>query len=257
MINELPETKSILDQPAEIIDPLYLDLPEDKVIEALKSNIRASVSYYSDKHLYARQKKNVRYYLGDQKKYKASGKAGDYMENIIYEGISRQKPIELGRLPDLTVKAGSDSPESKKTAEMLSKAINNDIKKRENRKLLGLAIKQEPLYFYSVIKARWNPEKGLFGEYEFLNVHPDNVVWDHLNPDSDANNMRFVAEKTELTLKEVIMMFPDKEAEIKDEFGWISDKRGDEERMASPVNIWEVWFHWYELKGNETEEPIL
>jgi len=253
MINELPEINSILEQPAEIIDPLHLNLDEDRVVKTLKSNIQASITHYQSKDLYARQQKNVDYYLGKQKQYKASNKAGDYKENIIYEGISRQKPIELSRLPDLTVKAGNDTKESKETAEMLSKAINNDIKQRQNRKLLGLAIKQEPLYFFSAIKARWNPEKGMFGEYEFLNVHPDNIVWDHLNPDSSANNMRFVAEKTKLMLKEVIMMFPDKEDEIKKEFGWITTDKGDEEKMASPINIWEVWFHWYKLKDGETE----
>jgi hypothetical protein len=255
MIRDTPEINSEeLEQPTEIIDPYHLDLDVEEMVRTHRSNIRASIAFYQEKDLYSRQEKNKEYYLGKQREYNASNKSSSYKENIIYEGISRQKPIELSRLPDLTVEAGNNTPESKETALMLSKVINSDIKKRSNRKLLGLAIKQEPLYFFSAVKARWNPEKGLFGDYEFVNVHPDNLVWDHNCPDNDANKMRFVAEKSKMMLKEMIMMFPDKENEILAEYGWDKDSDDStEQRMASPVNVWEVWFHWYKLKGKETE----
>jgi len=254
MINDIPSPSEEVVQPNEIIDPLHLDLDEQDMVRTLKSNIRASIDFYTEKDLYAKQQKNKDYYLGRQKQYNASNKSANYKENIVYEGISRQKPIELSRLPDLTVQAGNETQESKETAELLSKVINSDTKKRSNRKLLGLAIKQEPLYYYSVVKTRWNPEKGMFGDYEFVNVHPDNIVWDHNCPTSEANDMRFIAETSKMTLKECIMMFPDKELEILEEYGWIKDSDDNtEERMASPIKIQEVWFHWYERKGQESE----
>lgn len=252
MINDLPQL-DILSQPNEVIDPLSLDISDAEIVRVVKENIKSSVSYYKEKGLYDKQQKNLTYYLGQQPLYKASKKSKPYKENIIYEGLTRQKPIALSRMPDLTVKPGDDTPETKKSAHDLTGVFNSDLKRRENRKALGLMTKQEPLYYYAVRKAIWNPEKGMFGDYEFPVVHPDNVVWDHNCADNDANKMRFIAEQAKLMLKEVIMMFPNKEDEIKAEFGWSVDERTEDAKMASPINIWEVWFHWYKKTGDKSE----
>lgn len=252
MNNDLP-LDGFSPAPIELIDPLRLDLEDSETVRVMQDNINNSKSFYTKRKLYEKQQKNLEYYLGQQALYKASNKSKPYKENIIYEGVTRQKPIALSRMPDLTVKPGDNSPEAKKSAQDLTGIFNSDIKKRENRKLLGLATKQEPIYYYAVVKARWNTEKGPFGDYEFVNVHPDNIIWDHLCPDNDANKMRFVAEKAQLMLKEVIMMFPNKQEEIKTEFGWAASEADDEAKMASPITIYEVWFHWYKLKGAESE----
>lgn len=253
MINDLPSFDS---QPAERLDPMHLDLEDDELVSVIKDNIKSSIAYYDERGLKAKQEKNLQYYYGKQDLHKTSKKAKPYKENIIYEGMTRQKPIALSRMPDLTVKPGDDSPEAKRTARDLTGIFNSDVKKRTNRKLLGLAFKQEPIYYYAVIKAIWNPEKGDFGDYEFVNVHPDNIVFDHNCPNSDANNMRFVSERAKFTLKELIMQFPNKEEEIKREFGWDSEThegKSDDMKMASPVNVWETWFHWYKMKKKESE----
>ena len=65
--------------------------------------------------------------------------------------------------------------------------------------------------------------------------------------------MRFVAERVKTTLKELIMTFPDKEDEIKEEFGWDENEDNKDKKMATPVNYWEVWFHWYKLNGKESQ----
>lgn len=252
MIDDVPAL-DFYAQPSETTDPLYLDLPEDEVVRVVKENIRQSVDYYTEHNLYQMQERNVDAYYGRQPLYKASNKSKPYKENVIYEGLTRQKPIALSRLPDLTVKAGDDSPESQKSAQDLTGVFNSDTRSRENRKVLGLMTKQEPLYYYAVRKAIWNPEKGMFGDYEFPSVHPEHIVWDHNCPDNDTNKMRFIAEKAKFTLKEVIMMFPDKEDEIKEAFGWVRDPRMDDAKMATPINIWETWFHWYKLVKKQSE----
>ena len=257
MLNDLPKiTDSILTQPTEVIDQLSLDLTDDQIIDARTSNVLASKNFYKQRGLAEKQEKNLKYYLGQQEVYKASTKSKTYRENIVYEGLSRQKPIELSRLPDMTVKPGGETPEHKKTAEMITEVVNSDIKKRKNRKLLGLAIKQEPLYYYAVIKALWNPEIGMFGDYEFVNVNPTKITWDHLAPDNDANSMKIVDEALETSLKELIAMFPTKEDEIKAAYGWTSDAnsdKSDDAKMSSPVVVYETWFHSYKIKDGETE----
>jgi len=252
MIQDLP-TADLNAQPEEFLDPMRLDIDDDEIVKIVKQHIRASIAFYTEKNLYNRQQKNLEYYYGRQALQKTSNKSRPYRENVINEAISRQKPIALSRMPDLTVKPGDETPESKKSAQDLTGVFNSDVKQRANRKALGLMTKQEPLYFFACRKAIWNPEKGPFGDYEFPVVHPDNMVWDHNCPDNDANNMGFVAEKAKMPLKEVILMFPNKEDEIKAEFGWDKNSLNTEAKMASMVLLWEVWFHTYVLKDKETE----
>lgn len=235
------------------IDPLHLDLENHEFVRVIKENIKESVKFYEGKNLFERQDRLVQYYLGKQPNplKQLKSKITPYKENLIFEAIGRIKPIEQSRMPDLTVKPGNDSEDSKKTAEMLTGMFNSDIKRRQNRKLYGLCVKQEPLYFFSVVKARWNPEIGQYGDYEFVNVHPKNIIFDHTATTSDERDMRYIAEKQELTIKDMIMMFPDKEEVIKEAFGWESEG-SEESKLATKQTCWEIWFHWYKKgKGKE------
>ena len=65
---------------------------------------------------------------------------------------------------------------------------------------------------------------------------------------ADADDMDFVAEAAELSVKELIMRFPKKEKEIFEVLGnndGMTDKK-KQERMASKVKYWEVWFRWWD-----------
>lgn len=247
------EALQLHDTIIEDLDPLKLDLEDDDFIEVINASITASKTYYTGKNLYTRQDKMLAYYLGNQ--FETEGPRAlqpyqpRYMENIIYEGVRRVKPIATSRLPDLTIKRG-ETPDIEK---MMTDLINTDIKRRENRKVLGLAHVQEQIFLYSVIKARWNTEKGDDGDYEFLSVYPKNIVWDHRCKTSSADDMRFVAESTEMTIKEAVMMFPKAKDDLFKAIG-IEDEadKTDEKKLASPIVIWEVWFHWYK----ETPDPV-
>lgn len=239
-------------------DPLKLELEDEEFVETIDSLIKSSQTYYAEKQLYARQTTNLNYYLGDQ--LKIGGKDGlkefqpKFVENIVYEGIRRMKPIATSQLPDLTVKGDAS------TAKILTDLLNTDVKKRANRKLLGLAHVHEQLFFYAVIKARWNPEKGTDGDYEFINIFPNNIVWDQHCKTNNADDMMFVAENAELRVKQVMMMFPKTAQQLVEKLGYdkpdqSADKKSTEERIASPIKIWEVWFHWWkETKDPQTHE---
>lgn len=249
-------TPTIDSSPTEYIDPLHLDLNDSEFVQVVRDNITASIDFYTKDGLYEKQKKNVDYYYGKQK-LDTKGKRRPYMENIIYEGISRIKPIALSRMPDLMVEPGNDSSESKENAEKLSRITNSDIKKRKNRKLMGLANKQEPLYYFAPVKAVWNPSIGEFGDYEFVNVHPKNIVFDHTATTNEQADMRFIAEKRKITIKEIIMTFPEKEAKIKAAFGWTDEENvSDETKLATKDDCWEIWFDWSKRGNGNTWEKI-
>lgn len=234
----------------EQTDPLYLDLDGDTLLKWLKQTREASQKYWNGEthNIKNRQERNFRYYLGNQiddKNWRDDEIR--YVDNILFESLSIKKPIALSRLPDLIVSPGNDSPESKEVAEAVTRIINNDIKKRENRQMLGVAYKHRPIFLAGVLKAIWNPERET---WQFLFRNPMRMVFDHTCPTNNVRDMRYIAEQVRSTLKEMIMRFPKKEAEILAVAG-VTDKN-KQEKLASDVNYWETWFKWYKKgEGNK------
>src|SRR5258708_2647242 len=107
-------------------DPLTLELEDQEFIEVINASIADSQGYYDEKRLAERQNKNLEYYLGHQTPAKdIVSYQTPFVENVVYEGIRRIKPIASSRLPDLTVKQGPAG--SKESAEKLSDLFNTDI----------------------------------------------------------------------------------------------------------------------------------
>lgn len=247
-INQLPEDRLVMEA-----DPFALEI-EDKILARITDRRlkQSSTWYENEKKLTERRKKNEDYLFGRQinerdfKKYNAR-----YIDNLIYEAEATIKPIALSRLPDLLVKQGTDKPESKQTAQELTEILNSDLRKRENRRALALAFKHIPVDFVGIIKARWDPEKGKNGDYVFEFVDPKTVVMDHTCTSNDPAEMDYIAQSVEKSVKEVCMLFPDKEEELYLRLNIAADDSFKEEKMASKITIWEVWFTWYEKKNGE------
>lgn len=250
--------------PAESVveerDPLNLDIDDKIFIKTSNDLIRKSENYYKANYdLENRRKRNEKYLFGRQiKDLKLKPYNAKYSYNVIYEAMAYLKPIALSKMPDLMVKPGTDTPESKASAELISKVVDSDIKEEKSRKILGLAFKHLPVYFTGVIKAFWNPELGKDGDYDFKNVQADNIVFDHTASTNNPEDMSFIAEKVEYSVKEIVMRFPDKEDDLYRELrrtGIFTDTNNEktETGMGSKVKIWEIWFTWYEKENQEFE----
>ncbi len=230
-------------------DPFKLELKDDDLIRVIDERIEQSTNWYkNERNLFERRKKNKKYRFGDQIDEKSLKYFhARYVDNLIYEAENTIKPIALSRLPDLLAKPGDESEESKKNAKVMTDVINNDLRKRENRQVLGLSFKHLPVYYIGAIKALWDPEIGTKGDYRFKVIHPDNLVIDHTASSNDTRDMDFIAEATELSVKEVIMRFPTKEEDIIRAISASNRKfkKEKESDMASKIKIWEVWFTWY------------
>lgn len=233
-------------------DPLKLDISDGALVKVIDKRIEDSKTWYkNNRNLYERQNNNEKYYLGKQinesnlKDYNCR-----YSDNLIYSGMATIKPIALSRLPDLIVSPGNNTDESKEQSKRLTTILNSDIKRRQMRKALAMAFKHLPIYFIGVIKYFWNPELGKDGDYEFRVIHPKNILIDHTCTSNDANDADFIAETIPTTIKEMIMRFPDKEEEILYEAGVTGGDPKKEEKMATKVDMVEVWFTWYQDEGN-------
>jgi hypothetical protein len=243
-------------------DPLALEIENDELVKVLNKRIETSKEFFNGPRyrLETRRAKNEMMLFGRQiatarSENKLRPYEAQYQDNALYEIEASIKPVAMSRLPDMIVLPGNDNPESIDIAKNVSLMIDAELKKRETRRLLSLAFKHLPVYFTGILKVRWNPEKGEDGDYEFENVHPENIIVDEQCATNNVDDMKFIAQAMKLTVQEVIMRFPDSQEEFIKELvkNGIKIKDGETwKQMATTVKIWEVWFTWY-LKKSEKE----
>lgn len=265
-----PDPMESVIKPRELIgeptDPLALNIPDKKLVKIIDKRIRDSRKFFrSPKYnLYERRKKNEMYILGRQinskeernelKVYEAR-----FLDNALYEIESTIKPIALQNMPDLIIAPNNETPEARKTAESLTKAIDTQVKNRKNRIALGIAFKHVPVGFVGWIKAEWNPELGKFGDFEFRPVHYDYMDIDHTCNTPNCDDMEFVSELCPTTVQNVVMMFPSKKKDFFDElkkdgvFAKQLEGKDDfsESDLATPLQIRQIWFKWYERSDDK------
>lgn len=237
-------------------DPLTLTLDDIKFVNTIDKLIDDSQKFFATKDLYLRRTKNLEYYLGKEievleKKKELKEYNAKYLDNVIWESEATLKPIALSRIPDLIVKPGNETEESKATAKEVTDVINSDVRRRENRKVLGRAYRHRPIYFIGVIKYFWNPEKGRNGNYEFQAIHPDNIDVDHTALDNDTDKMDWIAHHYDLSIKQCFMKFPSRKAQLMRVLSISDADLENDAKLATKIKITEIWFTWYEAKGDE------
>jgi len=244
------------------IDPLALDIPDEELVKVVDRDQKERKKFWTNNYnLFERRTKLEEALFGRQIQQKEKDKElkkyeARYSNNALYEIEASIKPVAMSRLPDLIVTPGNKTKEAKDSADDISKAVDDDLKKRQNRQVLGLAFKHLPIFFTGIIKTRWNPELGKDGDYEYVNVHPDNIMIDYTASTASADDMRTIPETVSLTVQEVIMRFPSKKKELFDALKKEGLALGEDDftwkDLASPIKILEVWFTWY--KKGETGE---
>lgn len=245
-------------------DPLTLDIDDDELVRTTDKRIKDSRQFFKTEYnLFERRKKNYTYIFGRQiydaeRKNELKIYEARYLDNVLYEIQSSIKPLGMSRLPDMIVTPGSEDPEKAKTAEDLTKVIDTDIKKRQNRTVLGITFKHLPVYLTGIIKCVWNARDD---DFEFRVVHPDYVDVDHTCQTNNADDMKFVSEIIPTTLQQLLIRFPTKRDEILKEAskdGIRPDSNGDVKKkdLASEIKIREVWFDWQiPVKKDTSETP--
>lgn len=250
-----PEDQVIVER-----DPLTLDLDDDQFLKVAKNLVQESESWYNSTYnLKKRRAENERMYFGRQMwGKKRFDWESEFEDNILYEGMSYLKPIALSKMPDIVVYPGPTQDDE--VADGITKIVDTDIKSKKRRKVLSIAFKHRPIYYVGVIKPYWNPDLGEDGDFDFRWVHPDNLVLDHTCPSNDPQEMSFIAEYVEYTVKELVMKWPKKEKDLYAQLTAAGKFTQDineknELGMNTKVKIVEIWFTWFEkAKKNPLEQ---
>lgn len=258
VLNTLKPTDGVVN----IADPIQLDIPDDELQKIVDKRIKDSKKFFEEKYdLSERREKNERYLFGRQLgQLEKDGKLKDYEtrsnDNALYEIESSLKPLAMSKLPDTIVTPGGEDEERKESAKNLTLVIDDTNKKREQREIVGLAFKHLPVYFTAVLKARWNPEKGKGGDYEFIEINPKYIVASHTATSRNPDDMDIIAQIVPQQVQEVIMKFPGKKKEFLEALKLESASAGGDptwKELATEVKIWEVWFDWYKKKKDPEE----
>ena len=266
MDNNLDNTEELTNNPftpkeglLSAQDPIALNIDDDKLIEIVDDWVDENKGKFDSEYdLTNVRKENETYYFGRQVKDKDKKKElkkyqSRYIDNQIWEAEGALKPLALSKLPDFKVTTTNEG-EGKKTAEDLTEVINTDLKSRKRREVLGISFKHNPVYRIGVIKAIWDFQKN---DYDFIIVHPDNIIFDFYCPTKEATDMRVIAEYLPITAKEVLMRFPETKEKFLEEFRkekGIQDDDIPEKSLASKIKIVEVWFTWFEQNGDKWEK---
>lgn len=244
------------------LDPLQLEIEDDELWRIIDQRIDASHTYYEEKYdLFERRKRNELHYFGrhvaqKEKDHLLKDWESKFQDNVLYEIGGTIKPLAMSRVPDLMVTPAYEREDSQLMAQEISKCIDTEIKERENRQVLGLAIKHLPVYFTAVIKARWDNECD---DYVFENIHPDLIEIDHTSPTKDADKMQLVAQTVPLTVQQICMMFPKSKEKFLEKLkkqGLMKSDSPSWALLATTVKIKEVWFHEYKQHGENEVERI-
>ena len=243
-----------------ITDPLALNITDEELADIVKERINASEDFFEAKYnLRKRRTKNENYLFGRQidlleKAGKLKGYETRSNDNVIYEIEASLKPLAMSKLPDIIVTKGGEGNDREQAAKDLTTVLNDQIKSRELRTVLGLGFKHLPVYFTAVIKARWDNSMGKFGDAKFEIINPNYIVVDHTCTSKNPDDMGFIAQLVPYTIQDLIMMFPSKKTDILEQAKLASVQAGNAptwKDLATEVKIWEVWFDWYKQKDNK------
>jgi len=246
------------EQGKEAAPVLNLDLEDKKLAFFIEQYEKKYDEFDKTKKLTERRKTNTKYLFGrqlDDVELKTYEKK--YIDNVIKEGEDTLRTLVLSRLPDIIVNPGAESQVSTEVADLISEAVNKTLQSDELKQLLTLAFRRHSLDLTGVIKYYWNSSKGKLGDIEWEVIPAKYIKIDTSATKNNERYMKLIIHEVERCLYDWIILFPEKEDELKDfarDKGW--KETNDEEGRAFDLKVQEIWFDWKEKAENfDPKEP--
>lgn len=235
-----------------------LNLEDDDLLGLVDDAITESESFWNgnDKYMLADTvEENVDLWLGRHWK---ENRVYDYQEENLYVDnrifTSVETIVELvnSRIANPEIMPAQDSISSRQLAKDVQNGVSAYSKKYRVIDLFRTNTRNMILKRRAYLKLRFDESIGKNGDIVTELIPPEDVV-----ADKDAmlyDNPRFYAHKLRnKTCEDLVAMFPESEQKIFEMFGFQRrNKKGDliayKTQMKQSMDIWEVWFTFYEDK---------
>lgn len=242
--NNLMEQGVVIEQPE-----LNTGLDDFSLNAILDARITESKTVYEQIKLEERRKKNRDYWLGNQVK---DDDGLPYVDNVIWQNTEHRISIAVGRMPDMLIIPGDRSLQSRERAQVLEHVLEMDFSTKEKKRLMKNGLRHNHLYMIGVLKGCWNPNKGMFGDYEFNLCDPRKVLISHTGtiPEDGftADNCDLIAEVIEEPVAVVMAKFPGKRNDLMQMLN-----SNDPSRLASTIKYQEIWYTYHDRSGQILE----
>lgn len=230
---------------------LQTGLSDDELNRIVDARIAESKSAYELLKLDERRKTNENFWAGKQyNRDEMNGLA--YVDNVIHDNTEKRISMAVGKVPDIIVIPGDGSLDGRKNTEVLERVLDIDISNKEKKRLIKNGLRHNHIYFIGVQKACWNPNKGMFGDYEFNLCDPRKLLISHTGtiPEDGftSDNCDLIVEVVEEPVATVMAKFPGKADQLRQLLG-----SNDGSRLATTMKYQEGWYTYYNSQGQILE----
>lgn len=231
---------------------LNTGLSEDELNNIIDSRINESKTAYETLKVDDRRKLNLDYYLGKQYDEANMVSGIPYVDNVIYQDTEHRINLATGRMPDLIVTPGDGSLKGRQLSKKIENVLDIDISTKEKKRLVKNGLRHNHLFYIGVLKACWNPNKGMFGDYEFNLRDPRKVLIAHNGtiPEDGftADNCDLIIEIVEEPVATIMAKFPNKRQELLSRMSLMPAGR-----LVTSIKYQEIWYTYHNRQGQIVE----
>lgn len=233
---------------------LDLDIEDAYIIQTLNGRVENSIGYWNDLtgfNLHDQRIKNLKAFKGDPvRQNQLYYEENEWVDNEIFVGVDSIVSYTTAETSRSEVYPAEDTLEAKTYATDLEKYHQAHSKKFHLAKKTEIAVFNLINQHVGIIKQRWNPNYGRYGE-----IIPETVNPSHIILDKNAKlgeNPSFICHVMKDSVEGLCSRFPDKENQILSLF---SIKRKGTQNISREIAYREVWFTYYD-KDNKPQEGV-
>lgn len=220
-----------------------LNLKDEEIIRMLKKPIEKSEQVWESRYGLSKVRDtNRKLWLGDHLDKSALYDHNvPYVDNRIFVSVETVVATVNARIPQPEVFPANDTKTSKQLAQDVEKGCEAHSEKHFLNNKFKYATRNLLTDRIGWVKLRWDESFGAKGDIIPEVIPPENIIVDHTAKPGD--NPKFISEKLENTVEELIIKFPDSEDDLLKSLGIT---RGVRTQLDKLVNYNETWFSYYE-----------
>lgn len=239
--NDQSDPLAIKNEPYELFN---LALPDDKLIRMVVNSLTASVNHWENKpwQLKKTDTQNTQYFLGEQiSDTMLLPHSVKYVNNRLFSTTRAILAYITNQLAKPEIIPSKGGEKEKRIARQMQDAIYQHAMNNYVNTKFRMAVKNLIVRKRGVLKLRFDPDAGPFGDIVTESIDPSDIVIDRYARFGEDPNI--IYQKQRCTIEELVAKFPDKQKEIYSFYGF---KRGVATQLSRIVTYYECWFSYWD-----------